>query len=108
MATLIRKAKSSNDGSNSDHANGYELLRTMELATSPVPLCEESAVDDFTVLSLHALGFTKRERVSRTRKVIPFVICAENRHAQMYACVVDDNGCLSGSGDYCLCARPET
>ncbi|KAG1768452.1 hypothetical protein EV702DRAFT_1271524 [Suillus placidus] len=38
----------------------------------------ESAVDDFTVLLLRALGYAKRGRVPRTRKIIPFVICAEN------------------------------
>ena len=40
----------------------YELLRTMDLAMSPAP-AEESAVDDFAVLLLRALGYTTRGRV---------------------------------------------
>ena len=40
----------------------YEFLRTMDLAMSPAP-AEESAVDDFAVLLLRALGYTTRGRV---------------------------------------------
>jgi len=55
---------------------------------SPLPT-EESAVD-FTVLLLRALGYTKRRRVLRTRKVIPFVDHAEDRHAS----IINENGIL--------------
>ncbi|KAG1724297.1 uncharacterized protein EDB91DRAFT_143068 [Suillus paluster] len=71
----------------------YELLRTMDLAMSPAP-AEESAVDDYAVLLLRALGYTKRGRVLRTRKDIPLVICAENRHVKTDVCIIDDNQIL--------------
>ena len=67
----------------------YELLRTMDLAMAPA--AEESAVDDFAVLLLRALGYTRRGRVSRTRKVLPLVICGENRHAKTDVCLIDEN-----------------
>ncbi|KAG1876418.1 hypothetical protein DFJ58DRAFT_865341 [Suillus subalutaceus] len=70
-----------------------ELLRTMEFAMSPAP-AEESAVDDFTVLLLRALGYTKKRRVPRTRKVNPFVVCSEDRHAETDVCIIDENGIL--------------
>jgi hypothetical protein len=73
--------------------NAYELLRHMDLAMSPAP-AEESAVDDFAVLLLRALGYTRRGRVFRTRKDIPLVICGENRHAKTDVCIVDDNEIL--------------
>ncbi|KAG1881176.1 hypothetical protein F4604DRAFT_467396 [Suillus subluteus] len=73
--------------------NVSELLRTMEFAMSPAP-AEESAVDDFTVLLLRALGYTKRRRVPRTRKVIPFVVCSEDRQAETDVCIIDENGIL--------------
>ncbi|KAI6139803.1 hypothetical protein BKA82DRAFT_15700 [Pisolithus tinctorius] len=59
----------------------YYLLRSMDLAMSPAP-AEESAVDDFAVLLLRALGYTPRGRVVRTRKVIPLIICGEARHVK--------------------------
>ena len=71
----------------------YELLRTMDLAMSPAP-AEESAVDDFAVLLLRALGYTTRGRVLRTRKDIPLVICGENRHAKTDVCIIDENEIL--------------
>jgi len=65
------------------------LLDMMDLATSPAPN-EESAVDDFAVLLLRALGYnTPRGRVLRTRKDIPLVICGENRNAITDVCVID-------------------
>ncbi|KAG2042597.1 hypothetical protein BDR03DRAFT_943763 [Suillus americanus] len=65
----------------------------MEFAMSPAS-AEEFAVDDFTVLLLRALGYTKRKRVPRTRKVISFVVCAEDRHAKMDVCIIDETGIL--------------
>ena len=71
----------------------YELLRTMDLAMSPAP-AEESAVDDFAVLLLRALGYSTRGRVSRTRKDIPLVICGENRYTKTDVCIIDQNQIL--------------
>lgn len=68
----------------------YYLLRTMDLAMSPAP-AEESAVDDFAVLLLRALGYTPRGRVVRTRKDIPLIICGEARHAKTDVCIIDQN-----------------
>ena len=73
--------------------NAYELLRHMDLAMSPAP-AEESAVDDFAILLLRALGYTGRGRVFRSRKDIPLVICGENSHAKTDVCIVDDNEIL--------------
>ncbi|KAI0293287.1 hypothetical protein B0F90DRAFT_1643190, partial [Multifurca ochricompacta] len=61
-----------------------------DLAMSPAP-AEESAVDDFAVLLLRALGYTPRGRVVRTRKEIPLIICGEARHAKMDVCIIDQN-----------------
>ena len=69
----------------------YELLRHMDLAMSPAP-AEESAVTDFALLLLRALGYTRRGRVFRTRKDIPLVICGEMSHAKRD--VVYDNEIL--------------
>ena len=57
---------------------------------SPAPV-EESAVDDFAVLLLRALGYNTRGRVLRTRKDIPLVICGENSHAKVDVCIIDQN-----------------
>ncbi|KAN0080323.1 hypothetical protein V8E55_009889 [Tylopilus felleus] len=62
----------------------------MDLAMSPAPV-EESAVDDFAVLLLRALGYNTRGRVLRTRKDIPLVICGENSHAKVDVCIIDQN-----------------
>ncbi|KAF8343594.1 hypothetical protein F5887DRAFT_1283444 [Amanita rubescens] len=71
----------------------YELLHMMDLAMSPAPE-EESAVDDFAVLLLRALGYTTRGRVLRTRKDIPLIICGEARHAKTDVCIIDQNEIL--------------
>ena len=68
----------------------YYFLRTMDLAMSPAP-AEESAVDDFAVLLLRALGYTPRGRVVRTRKEIPLIICGEARHMKTDVCIIDQN-----------------
>lgn len=47
----------------------YKLFHMMDLAMSPTP-AEKSAVDDFAVLLLCALGYTMRGRVLRKRKDI--------------------------------------
>ncbi|KAK2463783.1 hypothetical protein APHAL10511_004181 [Amanita phalloides] len=73
--------------------DAYELLSHMDLAMSLAP-AEESAVDDFAVLLLRALGYTRRGRHFRTRKDIPLVICGEKRHAKTDVCIIDDHGIL--------------
>jgi len=65
----------------------------MDLAMSPAPT-EESAVDDFAVLLLRAIGYTRRDRVFRTRKDIPLLICGEARHAKTDVCIIDDDEVL--------------
>jgi hypothetical protein len=71
----------------------YELLRMMDLAMCPAP-AEESAVDDFAVMLLRALGYNGRGRVLRTRKDLPLIICGENRHAKTDVCIIDQNEIL--------------
>lgn len=79
-----------NDAINNDL---YELLRTMNLAMSPAP-DEESAVVDFSVLLLRAMGYNTRGRALRTRKDIHLVICGENRLARTDVCIIDENDIL--------------
>ncbi|KIJ47466.1 hypothetical protein M422DRAFT_28800 [Sphaerobolus stellatus SS14] len=72
---------------------GYNLLRTLDLAMA-MPPNEESAVDDFAVALLRACGYIRRGRVARTRKDINLFICGENRHAKTDVCILDDNEIL--------------
>ncbi|KAF9448588.1 hypothetical protein P691DRAFT_35701 [Macrolepiota fuliginosa MF-IS2] len=67
----------------------YRLLRNLGLAMAPVT-AEESAVDDFAVVLLRALGYEPRGKTLRTRKNLPFVICGENRRAQTDVCLIDE------------------
>ncbi|KAI6141567.1 hypothetical protein EDD17DRAFT_1664784, partial [Pisolithus thermaeus] len=59
----------------------YRIIRTLHLATSIRP-AEESAVDDFAMIQLRALGYEPRGRTLRTRKDLPLVICGKNRQAK--------------------------
>ncbi|OBZ78038.1 hypothetical protein A0H81_01843 [Grifola frondosa] len=68
----------------------YELLQTMDLATTPAP-AEESAVDDFAVLLFRALGYAPRGRILRTRKNLALVINGENRRAETDVCLVGED-----------------
>jgi hypothetical protein len=67
----------------------YGLLRNLYLATTQVP-AEESAVDDFAVLLLRALGYEPRGRTLRTRKDLFLIVCGENRHAKTDVCLIDE------------------
>ncbi|TFK81058.1 hypothetical protein K466DRAFT_532260 [Polyporus arcularius HHB13444] len=67
-----------------------ELINLLDLAMVPTPEPgEESAVDDFAVALFSRLGYTKRHRVTRTRKDIPFLICGEWRYAKTDVCLID-------------------
>ena len=70
----------------------YRVLEYMDLAMARVP-DEESAVDDFTVHLLLALGYAEMNsgRIVRTRKDIPLYISGEWRHAETDVCVIDKN-----------------
>ncbi|KIL57869.1 hypothetical protein M378DRAFT_188366 [Amanita muscaria Koide BX008] len=72
----------------------YALLRTLDLAMAPSP-SRESAVDDFAVDLFRALGYTRRGRVARTRKYIPFFICGEQRRAKTDVSIVGDTNILN-------------
>ncbi|CAA7265480.1 unnamed protein product [Cyclocybe aegerita] len=71
----------------------YRLLRNLDLATTPVP-AEESAVDDFAVLLLRALGYEPRGRTLRTRKDLILLVCGENRHSKADVCLIDEEEIL--------------
>ena len=64
-----------------------ELVNLLDLAM--VPSSEESAVDDFAVELFKALGYVRRNRIARTHKDIPFLICGEWRHAKTDVCLLD-------------------
>ncbi|KAI6103481.1 hypothetical protein F5141DRAFT_1007661, partial [Pisolithus sp. B1] len=76
-----------------DHASDdetYRVLRTLDLATSIRP-AEESAVDDFAVILLRALGYEPRGRTLRIRTDLPLVICGENRQVKTDVCLIDEH-----------------
>ncbi|KAL4070539.1 hypothetical protein J3A83DRAFT_3219578 [Scleroderma citrinum] len=54
----------------------------------------ESAVVDFVVLLLRALGYTKRGRFFRTRQDIHYVICGESRLATADVSIIENNEIL--------------
>ena len=91
--SIIPEVLTATDPDDTTDDSAYELLRYMDLAMS-LPPAEESAVDDFAVVLLRALGYTRRGRVSRTRKDIPLLICGENRHVKTDVCIIDDNEIL--------------
>ncbi|RPD68246.1 hypothetical protein L226DRAFT_473778 [Lentinus tigrinus ALCF2SS1-7] len=67
-----------------------ELINLLDLAmVPPEDEIEESAVGDFAVALFSHLGYARRHRVTRTRKVIPLFICGEWRHAKTDVCLVD-------------------
>ena len=65
-----------------------ELINLLDIAMVPTGP-EESAVDDFAVELFKTLGYVRRNRVARTRKDIPLLICGEQRHAKIDVCIVD-------------------
>ncbi|KAI6103498.1 hypothetical protein F5141DRAFT_210462 [Pisolithus sp. B1] len=68
----------------------YRIIRTLHLATSIRP-AEESAVDDFAMILLRALGYEPRGRTLRTRKDLPLVICGKNRQAKTDVTLIDED-----------------
>lgn len=68
----------------------YKLVRYMDLAMNPIP-GEESAVDDFTMRLLRAIGYETRNRDLRSRKSIPLFICGMWMYAKTDVCVMDSN-----------------
>ncbi|KAJ3536956.1 hypothetical protein NM688_g6765 [Phlebia brevispora] len=66
----------------------YELITLLDLAMKPRP-AGESTVDDFAVELLKRLGYVKRQRVARTRKDIPFLVCGETRHVKTDVCLIE-------------------
>ncbi|KAI9446446.1 hypothetical protein H4582DRAFT_2052470 [Lactarius indigo] len=60
-ATIDPAVLTATDPDDAANDSVYELLRTMDLAMSPV-LAEESAVNDFSVLLLRALRYNTRGR----------------------------------------------
>lgn len=64
-----------------------ELINLLDLAM--VSSTGETAVDDFAVELLKLTGYVRRNRVARTRKDLPLLICGEWRHAKTDVCIVD-------------------
>ncbi|TEB23377.1 hypothetical protein FA13DRAFT_1420359 [Coprinellus micaceus] len=77
------------DYNNSPDDDTYSLIRNLDLAMVPAT-SEESAVGDFAVVLLRALGYEPRGRTLRTRKDLPFIICGESRHAKADVCLIDE------------------
>jgi hypothetical protein len=71
----------------------YKLVRYMDLAMNPIP-GEESAVDDFAMRLLRAMGYENRSRDLRSRKNIPLFICGMWMYAKTDVCVMDQNEVL--------------
>jgi hypothetical protein len=65
------------------------LITLLDMAMTPE--IGETAVVDFAVVLFKVLGYSRRERVARTRVDIPFFICGEVRHAKTDVCLVDRN-----------------
>ncbi|KAJ2915618.1 hypothetical protein MD484_g4789, partial [Candolleomyces efflorescens] len=64
-----------------------ELINLLDLAM--LRSSGESAVVDFAVELLKLTGYVRRNRVARTRKDLPLLICGEWRHAKTDVCIVD-------------------
>jgi len=75
------------DAENMVSDKNAELVNLLDLAM--IPSSEESAVDDFAVELFKALGYVRRNRIARTHKDIPLLICGELRHAKTDVCLLD-------------------
>ncbi len=64
-----------------------ELINLLDLAM--IPEVGETAVGDFAVELFKVTGYVCRNRVARTRAVLPLFICGELRHAKTDVCIVD-------------------
>jgi hypothetical protein len=71
----------------------FHVLKYMDLAMNIVP-GEESAVDDFAMQLLRAIGYRSRGRFLRSRKDIPLFICGVWTHAKTDVCVMDQDDIL--------------
>lgn len=65
-----------------------ELINLLDIAMIPTGP-EESAVNDFAVELSKMLGYVRRNRVARTRKDVPLLICGEQRRAKTDVCIID-------------------
>jgi hypothetical protein len=72
-----------------------ELINLLDIAMVPTGP-EESTLNDFAVELFKTLGYVRRNKVARTPKDIPLLICGEQRHAKTDVCIVDrlQNGIL--------------
>ncbi|KAI6103501.1 hypothetical protein F5141DRAFT_1007666 [Pisolithus sp. B1] len=68
----------------------HRIIRTLDLAMSIKP-AQESAVDDFAMILLRALGYEPRGRTLRTRRDLPLVICGENRQAKADVVLINED-----------------
>ncbi|KAI6100413.1 hypothetical protein EV401DRAFT_1877610, partial [Pisolithus croceorrhizus] len=68
----------------------YRIIRTLDLAMS-IKTAQESAVDDFAMILLRALGYEPRGRTLRTRRDLLLVICGENRQAKADVVLIDED-----------------
>lgn len=64
-----------------------ELINYIDLAKTAEK--GESAVVDFVVELFKTLGYARRERLARTRVVLPLLTCGEEMHAKTDVCIVD-------------------
>jgi len=73
------------------NANTMEFAALLDYAMVPVATddLEESAVDDFALILFRVTGYINGQRVARTRKNIPLLICGEWRNAKTDVCLVD-------------------
>ena len=67
----------------------FRVVKYMDLSMDPVP-GEESAVSDFAMELLKAIGYDSRDRFLRSRKDIPLFICGTWSHTTADVCLMDD------------------
>ena len=64
-----------------------QLISLLDLTMFPDE--GENIVIDFTVKLLEVLGYTYRDRVTRTRVNLEFLVCGEGRYAETDVCIFD-------------------
>jgi hypothetical protein len=65
-----------------------ELINLLDLAMLPTG-SGETAVVDFAVELLKHTGYVRRNRVARTRRDLPLLICGKRENAKADVCIVD-------------------
>ena len=65
-----------------------ELINLLDL-TRMTPSEDEHPVIDFTIKLLDVLGYSRRDRVARTKANLGFLTCGKRRYAEPDICIFD-------------------